>query len=189
VPDSLFQTIKETVLQEQKINPESFKHVTYSKFPRFVKTSINIYFNHFIGSCYENWCDQNNVNKSYDLSNIWTNYLYKGDFIPNHFHHPASSRTDPGSAAFILWVNIPYTIEEERKYSECENETISPRNGSVDFIYSQLDGKTCIKTLFVDKSLEGTLLIFPANIIHCVYPFYTSDDPRISISGNILLRD
>jgi len=24
-------------------------------------------------------------------------------------------------------------------------------------------------------------------MIHCVYPFYTSDDYRISVSGNIML--
>jgi len=27
--------------------------------------------------------------------------------------------------------------------------------------------------------------MFPSLLAHCVYPFYTSDDYRISISGNI----
>ena len=34
---------------------------------------------------------------------------------------------------------------------------------------------------------EGTMLFFPAALRHCVYPFYNTDEPRISISGNIAL--
>jgi len=30
------------------------------------------------------------------------------------------------------------------------------------------------------------MLIFPARMTHCVYPFYTSQDYRISISGNVV---
>jgi dolichol kinase len=39
--------------------------------------------------------------------------------------------------------------------------------------------------VFVDKSMEGTVTMFPSSMIHCVYPFRTSDGERISIAGNI----
>ena len=39
----------------------------------------------------------------------------------------------------------------------------------------------------IDSTWEGHIIMFPANLQHCVYPFYTSDDTRISFSGNILL--
>ena len=32
---------------------------------------------------------------------------------------------------------------------------------------------------------KGTMLFFPSSLSHTVYPFYTSDKERISISGNI----
>ena len=36
----------------------------------------------------------------------------------------------------------------------------------------------------VDKSFEGKILMFPSYMQHQVFPFYTSDDYRITISGN-----
>jgi inosine/xanthosine triphosphate pyrophosphatase family protein len=38
-----------------------------------------------------------------------------------------------------------------------------------------------------DKTFEGKIAFFPSKLSHCVYPFYSSDDVRISISGNIKL--
>ena len=39
--------------------------------------------------------------------------------------------------------------------------------------------------LDVDKSFEGQMVMFPSKLQHLVYPFYTSDDYRITVSGNI----
>jgi len=39
----------------------------------------------------------------------------------------------------------------------------------------------------VDKSWEGTIIMFPAFLHHMVHPFYTSDEYRISISGNLVI--
>ena len=39
----------------------------------------------------------------------------------------------------------------------------------------------------MEASDEGTMLFFPAMLKHQVYPFYNSDEDRISISGNISL--
>jgi len=44
--------------------------------------------------------------------------------------------------------------------------------------------------IFTDKTMEGTVSMFPGTLTHCVYPFFTSDDERISIAGNIMpVRD
>ena len=37
------------------------------------------------------------------------------------------------------------------------------------------------------KDAEGTLLFFPAELNHTVYPFYNCKEDRISISGNIAI--
>ena len=39
----------------------------------------------------------------------------------------------------------------------------------------------------VDKSYEGVCCFFPSKLKHMVYPFYTSERKRVSISGNISL--
>ena len=38
-----------------------------------------------------------------------------------------------------------------------------------------------------DKKSEGRMLLFPASLMHSVYPFYNCDKERISISGNIFV--
>ena len=37
----------------------------------------------------------------------------------------------------------------------------------------------------VEKGWEGKLVMFPSLLMHSVTPFRTSDDYRISISGNL----
>lgn len=37
----------------------------------------------------------------------------------------------------------------------------------------------------VDKLYEGQIFLFPSCLQHMVYPFTSSDDYRISISGNL----
>ena len=39
-----------------------------------------------------------------------------------------------------------------------------------------------------DKSWEQVIMLFPSITHHQVYPFYTSDDYRITISGNMYLN-
>ena len=47
-----------------------------------------------------------------------------------------------------------------------------------------MERKSNINPLPVDKSFEGKMLMFSANQLHEVYPFYTSDDLRVTVSGN-----
>jgi len=42
--------------------------------------------------------------------------------------------------------------------------------------------------LQLTKENEGDFIIFSAQVHHMVMPFYTSDDYRISIAGNIAPR-
>ena len=42
--------------------------------------------------------------------------------------------------------------------------------------------------LNVDKSYEGKILVFPAELMHSVNPFYTSDEYRITVSGNVIFK-
>ena len=41
----------------------------------------------------------------------------------------------------------------------------------------------------MDPEVEGTMFIFPSSLTHQVYPFYNTDDERISISGNIAIDE
>ncbi len=37
----------------------------------------------------------------------------------------------------------------------------------------------------LDPSREGEMLFFPAALQHTVYPFYNTEEPRISVAGNL----
>ena len=57
--------------------------------------------------------------------------------------------------------------------------------GHFSFLFSGHDGRVLTEDLPVDNKYEGKMALFPASLNHQVYPFYTSDEYRITISGNI----
>ena len=53
------------------------------------------------------------------------------------------------------------------------------------FVYTTALGTIVNCQMFVEKGWEGRIVMFPAKLLHIVYPFQTSDDYRISIAGNL----
>lgn len=103
--------------------------------------------------------------------NPWFNLQKRGEFVPNHTHD--------GVLSYSAWFKIPYDVEEETKdgvYASC-----------FQFNYSTITGNLFSEIIKIDKSFEGKIMMFPSSLSHCVYPFHTVDDVRISMSGNILL--
>lgn len=136
-------------------------------------------FREYIDDMYNAWVDlYKTPNIPYTIDPIWTNYMTKGEFNPNHCH--------PGAlAVFVVWVTIPYNIQDEVKFNDYDNNNYPPKNSCFEFTYSMLDGRVINTPIYVDKTYEGMVSMFPSSLIHCVYPFYTSDEERISIGGNI----
>jgi len=56
------------------------------------------------------------------------------------------------------------------------------------FQYININGDISTDTLNVDKSFEGKIILFPSKQVHTVFPFYTSNDYRVTVSGNIKLK-
>jgi len=113
------------------------------------------------------------------LENAWVNFQKKHEFNPVHNH--------TGIMSFVIWINIPYDLEEEMTNSPGANSNKNSP-GAFEFQYTSTLGNICAHTIHVDKSLENALIIFPAKMCHTVYPFYTSDDYRISVSGNFIFK-
>ena len=98
----------------------------------------------------------------------WVNIQQNTEFFPNHKHE--------GLLSYVLWVRIP------------EETTAHEFAGKFELTYSDILGNSRPSEYNIDRSFEGKLLIFPAMLRHCVYPFYNSSINRISLSGNILLE-
>lgn len=111
------------------------------------------------------------------LKDIWINFQKKYEFNPLHDHS--------GIFSFVLWIQIPYDLEEELNLANSKNSRV-PSNSLFEFVFADFMGKVGTSRIYVDKSYEGTIMLFPSSINHLVYPFYTSDEYRISISGNLI---
>ena len=113
------------------------------------------------------------------LDDCWVNFQKKYEFNPAHNHS--------GIYTFVIWINVPYDMEEERKLSPGA-ESNNDLAGSFSFLYNDTTGKINPFTIPVDKSMENNVVFFPSNFFHMVYPFFSSDGYRISVSGNFKLK-
>ena len=112
------------------------------------------------------------------LLSFWANYQYKHEFNPSHRHS--------GVYSFVVWMKIPYDWEEQNKLPHLNNiKEIDKKPGLFEFEYINILGDIKTFNYLLNSKYEGTMVFFPAALKHCVYPFYKTDEPRISISGNI----
>ena len=110
------------------------------------------------------------------LNQLWVNFQKKHEFNPVHNHS--------GLFSFIIFVQIPYDLEREKKEGP---GSLSNSNftSCLQFHPTTMLGRQSEETIHVDKSYEGGIYFFNAELMHCVYPFFTSDDYRITVSGNV----
>ena len=141
-------------------------------------------------NCYR---ENNPVNKGYDpdmsnpfdgtkakllLKSLWVNYQYKNEFNPLHQHK--------GVYSFVIWMKIPYSWDEQTKlpqFRDMNKQNI--KAGNFAFAYTDTLGDVITSTYNLTPEYEGYMLFFPARLRHCVYPFYETENPRISIAGNL----
>lgn len=110
------------------------------------------------------------------LTDLWVNYQYKHEFNPLHWHS--------GTLSFVIWMKIPYDWEEEKTLPFIDNSGSIDKVGNFVFVWAE-NSKLESHVFYMNKKIEGHMCIFPSWLSHVVYPFYTSDEARISISGNI----
>lgn len=110
-----------------------------------------------------------------ELRECWANFMGKYEYFPPHNH--------TGVYSFAIWNRIPYDLEEEEKRTNAK----IPCAGAFYFL-CPLNGVILPIHVHVNKSLENYICMFPSLLTHGVFPFYTSDDYRVSISGNIYVK-
>ena len=114
-----------------------------------------------------------------ELERIWVTIQRKTEFLPIHNHS--------GIYSFVLWTDIPFSLEDE---AECSPNPTTEKNraGLFQFVYTDTLGKLGLLTLPVDKKWQGRMCVFPSELNHQVYPFYSSNDVRVSIAGNFRIH-
>jgi hypothetical protein len=113
----------------------------------------------------------------FKLKSLWVNIQKKYEFNPVHFHS--------GVFSFVIWTKIPYELDDELEIFKNSNGSCA---SLFSFVFGDCYGTTHTQAIKVDKSLEWSMVFFPASLAHTVYPFFTSDDTRMSISGNVYYK-
>ena len=118
------------------------------------------------------------------LDNVWVNFQRKHEFNPSHTHS--------GVFSFVLWIDIPYNIEDEIAHESSRfMKVLSDRlvvPGHFQISYTSSIGSILQYYIPADKTYNSKLILFPSSMVHTVFPFYTSDKPRISVAGNFKLN-
>lgn len=121
----------------------------------------------------------NFFNRKLSITDFWVNFQEKYEYNPLHFHS--------GLYSLVIWHKIPFNYKDEQKYFP-DHPNLANGLFSFHYPYHHYElpniGDT---TLLTDKTAEGKICIFPSNLQHCVYPFYSSDDYRITFSCNVQL--
>ena len=89
-----------------------------------------------------------------------------------------------GIFSFVLWNNIPYKYVDEisQKFLVgCSR----PEPASFKFTYPGPLGEFQSYHYCHEDDMNKKLLFFPSRLNHSVNPFYSTDEVRVSVSGNL----
>ena len=120
---------------------------------------------------------ENPNNNKLTVESVWVNMQKKLEVNPLHNHD--------GTLSFVAWLHVPFKLEDERNMENCKNSRTVKLSSTFQFVYTTALGNIANFPLFVESGWEGNIVMFPAKLLHIVYPFQTSDDYRISIAGNL----
>ena len=188
VPLDVFDILKEDVAKQTSFSHplkkrlQSFNSGLVGSIEEEYKIDLPASFANFLSEFYDAYRAYFDTYSAHKIKLIqaWANLQKKTEYNPNHMH--------TGHLSWVTWLSIPYSLENEDKE---KNSKFSKEksNSRFTFVFSQLHGAISTRTLDVDKSWEGKIMMFPSKLMHGVYPFFTSDELRISVAGNLGLSD
>jgi Putative 2OG-Fe(II) oxygenase len=141
----------------------------------FVLSLANVYNHKF--NLLNEYYNNNTHQQKFIAGESWMNFQAATDYNPVHDHS--------GILSWTIWLKIPYDRDKEAAHFP-NREKHRILNGSFQFFYTDAFGKISDHTIDLDSTYEGKLIMFPSKMKHTVYPFYTTDEYRISVAGNIL---
>ncbi len=155
---------------------------------QYIVDKNNWFFDNVLMKCFESYGKDfgnlgeffpTNYRHPYFLSSFWVNYQKETEFNPLHKH--------PNSIySFVIWMKIP-THHEDQKKLKIAFDANSHAISNFVFHYNDILGKNRGYVYEMSSEYEGTMLFFPSDLHHIVYPFYNCQEERISLSGNIAI--
>ena len=186
IPPEIYQTLnqeivdihtndKDIVKMNQSLAGQITKEYEITKSRQFLDPYLEE-----MGRAYQKKWDyypKENPNKNLKVESVWVNMQKKLEVNPLHNHD--------GTLSFVAWLHIPFKLEDERNMENCKKSRTRQLTSTFQFVYTSVLGNITNCPMFVESGWEGRIVMFPAKLLHMVYPFQTSDDYRISIAGNL----
>ena len=113
---------------------------------------------------------------SIDIERPWVNVQRKGEWNPPHIHS--------GDFSCVIYASVPEELKDEWKHPTQKGN--APTGGMIEWFYGQWAPHN-VTTLGPVAPVEGDIFMFPAWLLHHVYPF-NADVERISCSTNFILK-
>tara|TARA_B100001173_G_scaffold241512_1_gene211381 strand:- start:63 stop:776 length:714 start_codon:yes stop_codon:yes gene_type:complete len=114
------------------------------------------------------------------MREFWVNSSRETEFNPTHNHG--------GVLSFVIWMKIPTEWKDQYEIPFIE-ESNTPMASDFQFLYTDIGGQIQGHRIQMGSHMEGCMCLFPATLIHQVYPFYNCKDDRVTISGNLYFKD
>ena len=106
---------------------------------------------------------------------MWVNQQKQHEYVAPHSHG--------GIYSFVVFMKIPTHWKEQQELPWLKNVKGSHVS---DFQFILPQGQNQSFPLCSED--EGRILFFPAWLTHQVFPFYGTEEERITISGNIVIE-
>ena len=115
----------------------------------------------------------------FEMPEFWVNFQKQYEFNPLHNHG--------GMFSFVIFMKIPTHWKEQHALPFSAHSS-APCASNFEFIWP--DNHSIVSRMFpLSPEDEGKMLFFPAKLMHQVYPFYGTEEERVTISGNITAVD
>jgi len=137
---------------------------------KLTKEFINEFLYHSLKDIVYNFI-KSTLNKefnSFEIKSSWAVCQFESDYNPIHWHD--------GHLSGVMYTKIPSDFGSS--YKELN------KNGNIAFIHGST--QLTASSVFDVKPKIGDLFLFPSNMMHTVYPFF-SDEERRSVSFNVFL--
>ena len=136
----------------------------------------------------ESWTNYYNVRVSkavdppvYVLDEYWVNYQKQTEFNPPHMHS--------GMWSFVIFMKIPTHYKEQHALPISANSN-APCVSDFQFWPPNMNTTSRTEANYaLSAKDEGRMLFFPAWLVHQVFPFYGTEEERVTVSGNILIKN
>ena len=133
------------------------------------------------GNYYVEYIENKKSLPKFEMNKFWVNYMKQHEFNPFHAHS--------GFYSFVIFMKIPTNWKEQHALPISAHSN-SPYASDFAFVHSEKNTEYCNSTNFpLSPEDEGRMLFFPSWLKHMVYPFYGTEEERVTISGNIVLND